>query len=107
MVDTHMPFRLFLAYQDAAGVWDERAMDKCQAHVVWEYGDLTDACADRPAAFLVIIAESPAVLDLGGSGSDAGDDIADLEHDVAQIGVDKFKVFLDVAFGKHSLIAII
>jgi hypothetical protein len=107
VVDTHMPFRFFCAYQDLLWVGNKSTVDKRQADVVWEDGDLAYARADRSTAFLVIITETPAMLNLSGGRSDAGDDVTDLEYDVAQFRVYILKVFFDVSFRKHRPLSII
>jgi hypothetical protein len=61
-------------------------MDESQLDVITLQVDLTDAGADRAPALGERVTEALAMKCLSGCRRDRGDDVAQLENDVAQFG---------------------
>ena len=93
MVYANVLFILWLAHQQPLGVGQEGPVDEPQADVVAEDANLADAGAHRATPLLVIIAESAAMLALGGLWSHAGDNVPDLQDDIPELRRYVLKMF--------------
>ena len=85
MIDTYIPFRLFLADQQAFRVGYKSPVDESQADVIAEDHDLAYPRAHWSTAFFKVVTKAATVLLFGSIWSHPGNDIPELQHDIAQL----------------------